>query len=198
MMPQTNRTTSPIASLLGGLAVYAGVALVGVAVLAALFQAGLLSRIDIVFYRGVVLSAVAAVPAAAAGWYLLRRIDHAPLREALALAAFAFGANITFLVLGPVTVDRSISVFVLGLMDKEPDRVWTVPDLEDRFRTLYITDYKQIARRMAEQSTSGNVEARGDGFVITQRGRGFIATAKSMARIFQTDMKFVEPGGAKK
>lgn len=181
-------------AFLAGLFIYGAAAGLGIAILAALFRTGLFGGVDILFYRGVVLSVLAAILAALVGWYLLNRIDRAPIREIIALAAFVFGINITFLVLGPVTVDRSISVFVLGVMDKEPDRAWTVRDLEERFHSLYVSDYKQIARRMDEQTSTGNVSPRGDGFVITPRGRGFVSSAKTIAWIFGTDTKIVDPG----
>ncbi len=93
---------------------YAVAALLGFALLVVMFKIRLLGRIDILFYRGLVLVAVAFLAtfgllAVALSW---RRFGDLGPRDAFAAAALSLSLNFGFLVVVPVTVDRSIGIFI--------------------------------------------------------------------------------------
>jgi hypothetical protein len=171
---------------------FAGAGLFGFIALVALFKSGLFARsIDILFYRGIVLCGIAALLTVAAIAAIGRRFGVVTFRDALAAGALSLGLNLSFLVVAPVTVDRSLSVFILGYMASEPERVMSVADLKGVFERRYLGDWRQIERRMEEQTVSGNVEARGGGYVLTARGKSFLATSRAVAWMFDTDPRFV-------
>ncbi len=172
--------------------VFGAASVFGFVVLVALFKSGLLARsIDILFYRGVVLSLIAALVTIVAVGYAGRRFGFASARDALAAGALVLGFNLSFVVIAPVTVDRSISVFILGTMAASPGQAMSVEDLRDVFTGRYLGDWRQIERRMDEQTVSGNVKPVAGGFVLTPQGAGFIRTAKTIAWMFDTDPRFV-------
>lgn len=193
MKTETHAADRGVVRELATAAVLFGVAaVVGFAMLVAAFKSGFLaSRIDILFYRGVVLCALAAVLTVALLWYVGARWKIATIRDAIAAGVLSFGLNLAFLVLAPVTVDRSVSVFILGYMATEPDKPMSVADLRGVFEQRYLGDWRQIERRMEEQTISGNVTPSGSGYVLTSRGRGFLATSKVIAWMFDTDPRFV-------
>jgi hypothetical protein len=101
--------------------------------------------------------------------------------------------NVSVLTVVPVTIDRSISIFLLGHMDENSGRALSVAELDDTFRRIYLTDLAQIDRRMLEQKATGHVEQHGEGWRITAQGRAFVATAKTLGAMFDVDTKLLTP-----
>ena len=161
---------------------------------ALLFQAGLLSGLTILFYRGLALllvafaltlGASAALAGLLRGWSVRRR-------DALGACVLSLSLNLAFFVIFPVTVDRSISVFLLGRMAARPEEHFTAARARAVFEDVYLGQYRQIERRMAEQTVSGNVVRSGDGYVITAQGRAFVRLSGLVAALFRTDSRLVD------
>lgn len=159
-----------------------------------LFQTDLWSGVTILFYRGLVLLVVAflftlAATATLAGlgrtWGLRRR-------DALGACVLSLSLNLSAFVILPVTVDRSVSVFLLGQMAAHPEERYTPERARAVFETVYLGALHQMERRLAEQTASGNVAPAADGYVITPQGRAFIRFAGVIARIFRTDTRLIE------
>ena len=92
--------------------------------------------------------------------------------------------------LGPVTVDRSISVFMLSRFDRA-DHALSAREVNDDFIHFYGVEWDQIGRRLSEQIASGNLERAPEGYRLTPQGKAFMRTARLMARLFATDPRFV-------
>jgi len=174
---------------------YAAAPAIGFALLVALFRAGVLAQVNILFYRGLALIAVAFVATFAAVFLLARRgpIDGVRGRDAFSAAVLSLAFNLCFLVIFPVTIDRSISVFVLGQMAAHADHTYSADQMAKVFTDVYVGEDEQIDRRMHEQLTSGNVERVGDGYRISAHGKAFIQTSKLIAWMFDGDTRFVSP-----
>jgi len=173
---------------------FAAAAVLGFLILVALFKSGAFRGVDILFYRGVILvalSAAATFGLLALAGRLWRRTG-ITLRDAVAAGALSLGLNLSFLVIFPVTIDRSVTVFLLGRMAAEP-QAQTVPELEAMFVGGYLGEYRQIQRRMDEQVRSGNVEAVGSRYSISGQGRAFLRTSRLVAWMFDTDPRFLGP-----
>ncbi|WP_255607858.1 hypothetical protein [Methylosinus sp. Sm6] len=93
-------------------------------------------------------------------------------------------------VVGPVTVDRSISVFMLSRFDAA-DHPLTAAEARETFRRVYVDDWAQIDRRLKEQELSGNLEHGEAGWRLTAQGRAFMGTARVMSSLFKGDPRFV-------
>jgi hypothetical protein len=93
-------------------------------------------------------------------------------------------------VVGPVTVDRSISVFMLSQFDAA-GRPLTATEARDAFVDVYVDDWAQIDRRLKEQALSGNLEQGPGGWRLTPQGRAFVNTARLVSRLFGGDPRFV-------
>ncbi|MBD3728900.1 MAG: hypothetical protein IE933_04270 [Sphingomonadales bacterium] len=174
------------------IAAYAMVGIAGFAIYIASFRVPL--GIDILFYRGLALAGLTAVLLAVAIFAARRwiRLDPATAIGAI-FTATAF--NICFLVLFPVTVDRSISVFLLARIEAEEPI--TTAQLQDRFTTEYLGQMEQIPRRVREQSQSGNLIEDANGRItLTKRGRAFNRFARLASDWFDTDRRFVTPNAA--
>lgn len=166
-------------------------AALGFALYCALLASGLLAGTTILFYRGLALAVVAAVAAGGIGAFIARKRDTAPLAVASALTCFS--VSVCFLVLFPVTIDRSVSVYLLATIDRQgPDGI-SPARLETAFVNGYVRDMGAIDRRIAEQQLSGNVVLDAEGIVrLTPQGHRFTAISRSAAHLLGTDRRFVD------
>src|SRR6476619_4287443 len=80
--------------------------------------------------------------------YAGRRTGRISLRDAIAAGALSLGLNLSVLVIAPVTVDRSVSVFILGHMAAHEGRTFTAGQIETALRDIYFGDLKQVDRRV--------------------------------------------------
>jgi hypothetical protein len=174
---------------------YAAAPVIGFVLLVALFRAGVLAQVNILFYRGLALIALAFAATFAIVFFAARRGPIAGVRgrDAFSAAVLSLAFNLCFLVIFPVTIDRSISVFVLGQMAAHSDRAYSADQMAQVFSDVYIGEDQQIDRRMREQLLSGNVERVGDGYRISAHGKAFIQTSKLIAWLFDGDTRFVSP-----
>src|SRR5712671_1211497 len=184
--------------LLGVLAVFYGLAItICLALFIAATKFGLFGTVSILFYRGLA-DFVAITPALV---LLLALIVRLPWpsgmlagRDVIAGAVVAISLNLTFFVLGPVTVDRSMSVFMLSSLE-EAHAPLTAEDLRGAFTLRYLREWDQISRRLEEQISSGNVDQTPEGsYRLTPQGRSFMRTARLMSRLFGGDPRFVGVG----
>lgn len=164
-------------------------ALAGFLIYLALFALGAAASVHILFYRGVVLGLVAAAIVFIALALLLRGREPALV---IAAAAVSSSVNICFLVLLPVTVDRSVTVYLLSTIERQADAGMTPAALQQSFIQGYVVDMGAIGRRIDEQRRSGNISVAADGKVrLTAQGRRFMALSRLVARLFGTDPRFV-------
>jgi hypothetical protein len=184
--------------LMAVLTVFYGLAIIiGFALFIAATQFGLFGSVSILFYRGLaVLGAIA--PALVLVLALIIRLPWPSGmlagRDAIVGAVVALSLNLTFFVLGPVTVDRSMSVFMLSRLAEAPAPL-TAEDLKAAFTDRYLREWDQISRRLKEQISSGNVDQTPEGsYRLTPQGRSFMRTARVMSRLFGGDPRFVGIG----
>jgi hypothetical protein len=173
--------------------IFVGASVFGFVLLVGLFKAGVLGHIDIVFYRGVALCVIACLLTIGAVASLGQRFVLATVRDAFTAGCLSFGLNLSFLVIAPVTVDRSISVFMIATMAAAPDRAVTTAEMDQAFRAHYLERMAQIDRRMKEQVTSGTIAMDNGAYRITDKGLGFMRTARLVAWMFDTDPKLLNP-----
>ena len=164
--------------------------LLGFALFVLLFWAGAGASIRILFYRGVALAVVAAVLTGVAAAWMMRRDPDSSL--AVAGAALALSFNLCFLVLFPVTVDRSVTVYLLSTIERQNEGGVSAGELQRDFIDGYVVKMGAIDRRIDEQVRSGNVTVTADGKAhLTDQGRRFMAFSRLVARLFGTDQRFV-------
>jgi hypothetical protein len=173
---------------------YVGALVLGLILFSAGFKIGLLHTMGMLFFRGLLLAALtfvllfallAAIVPRCPGW-----LD---IRDAFCAAILSVSFNICFLVVVPVTVDRSVSVFILGEMANAPNETYSPEDMSALFVKIYVDDYQQIARRLGEQALIGNIEEVQGRYRISARGYRFIEICKLVSWLFDGDPRFVSP-----
>jgi hypothetical protein len=156
-----------------------------------LFAVGFLHQISILFYRGLALIAIAAVFCFLVLLLASRKWPTWKPRDAVSACGFACGVAVCLLLVLPVTIDRSVTVFILAQMAARPDRSFTPAEMRSIFTDVYLGRYQQIDRRLEEQEISGNVARDAAGFRITPQGLAFVRFARILSATFQTDPRFL-------
>lgn len=171
----------------------AGLTITGFAVYVLLFWAGVASSIGILFYRGIALALVAALVTGITAIWPARRTSDSSLPVAAAALSLSF--NICFLVLLPVTVDRSVTVYLLSTIEQRQQSGLSSSQLQRAFVDDYVVKMGAIDRRIDEQRRSGNLSVDANGKVhLTKQGERFMALSRMVARLFGTDPRFVSGG----
>jgi len=159
------------------------------------FKVGLFSSDPIIFYRGLKIllltSFIQWLSLTLVINYLFKRKISVANAFASTMAGLALCA--TFLIVVPVSLDRSVSVFLLGYMNNI-GRPVSEKELETILISKYVQEYGSIDRRMGEQIASGNIVETDNGkYRLTTRGENFIFISKKIAKYFSVDEKFLDP-----
>ena len=165
------------------------------------FQVNLFPGCEILFYKGILnaicVSSVVAVAMCTLFYikFSLRKLlcPGFNFKDVFTISICIFALNVTFLIVLPVTIDRSVTVFLLGQMYETPNQPVTSQYLEERMRLRYIGELKAVERRMLEQMTSGNVTETPQGYMLTSQGRKFIELSGWIANLFNADKALVDP-----
>jgi len=188
---------APHRTLLPSMAFYLLSASIGPALFVAAFAADLFSSDEVLFFRGLKLIALAAAVQFALTFPLRHWLNRwrggISIHHQIAAVSLAIGLNMTFLIVVPVTLDRSVSVFLLGVMNERPTETFTADRLETVFDDVYVRKYGAMERRIREQVRSGNITPEGDGYRITPTGRAFIRFSSSIVSLFHLNPRYINP-----
>jgi len=160
-----------------------------------LFGTPLFGAVYVFFYRGIGLLLVSGLFAAILSFMVkklwLRCIM--TYRDVLLIFTIFCCVNMVFFTHIPVTAERSISIFVLGYMANDPNKIITEQDMEKRFINQYIMDFDALGKRLHEQMDIGTVKEENGGFVITDRGKGLMRIYDFIADCFHIDKRLIHP-----
>lgn len=181
----------PLMRRLGGLAIIYAVDLAGGLLLyLALIASPLLGSVPLLFYRGVLIAFVCAGLIAVVAAIAARRVAALDLSTVVGAVALSLAFNISFLIVFPVTFDRSITMFLLARIERQ-DGVLDARGLEQVYVREYLGDMRQIDRRIAEQSLSGNIRMDRGRIHITPQGRSLLTSGRRIGGWFGADPRFV-------
>ncbi|WP_420145213.1 hypothetical protein [Sphingobium sp.] len=170
---------------------YIAMLAIGFAFYLALIASPLLGGIPLLFYRGVLIAFAAALLLAIISGLASRRIALLDVSTVMGGVALSLAFNISFLIVFPVTFDRSITMFLLARIERQDGRL-TPTALEDVFVREYLDDMRQIDRRISEQTLSGNIVQGDDGRIrLTPQGRRLLSSGRTIGRWFGADPRFV-------
>lgn len=177
--------------------VYVGIMLIATFVFIGLFHTSLLESMRVFFYRGTIFLFISAGVSSVLLWLVKRTWGMGLFsgRDLVTIFFIFLGFTSTYFVLLPVTVERSISVYMLSYMDQNSQQGITVDDFERTFFQKYIEDYGAFQKRFDEQLLSKNISPAndGNGYVITDNGRKVVNLFRLCADIFNTEKWLVYP-----
>ncbi|MGL5839987.1 MAG: hypothetical protein ACRCY3_15955 [Sphingorhabdus sp.] len=164
--------------------------ILGFAIYIFIIKSPILSEMSILFYRGVFIAILSIIILSSIISIFSRKFVFIDLSIGIGAIALSFSFNICFLVLMPVTIDRSVTMFLLSRMEAA-ERPLTEQQLQQIFEDEYLGNMRQINRRIKEQSITGNVRITKDGVVLTEGGKLLLKGSRKIGRWFETDKRFV-------
>lgn len=145
---------------------------------------------EVIFYRGIIhaflifgIQILLGVSILTRTGSLARISDAASRRFAsVGLAALALSFNLTFLIVFPVTFDRSVTTYLLEELAHK--KSLSIEEMQSLMIEDYVVRNNAVLRRMREQELSGNVVSQGDRYILTPQGRQFIGLSRAVRRLF--------------
>ena len=178
--------------------IYLGIYLVCTVLFVLLFHTGFLGGIDVLMYRGLVFIVILGIVAVLMMWGVRKLWKRVDVRDIIMMFLLFCCVNTVLFTLIPVTVERSVSVFMLSYMEENDDRAFTKDEIEEVFTEKYVKEYGAFEKRFAEQITTGSIVDNGDGtYSITGRGKRLVGMFRTVAEWFDTERNIVYPGGKK-
>lgn len=162
-----------------------------------LFHTALLKNLNVFFYRGcffILLAAFFSVVLMFAAAHLFKSLQISA-KDFFCVFFLFSGFTLGWFVLGPTTVERSISVFMLSYMEQNDEKGIDSEAFGTIFYQKYISDFAAFDKRFQEQVVSKNIKfaENEDGYVITKNGRLIVNIFRLMSKLFNTEKWLVYP-----
>lgn len=156
----------------------------------------ILKGMHVLMYRGIVMIILAGILASVllVVFKKWRKITWLSAKDVVLVFILTCSINMVFFTLIPVTVERSVSVFMLSYMDTYSDRTYTEDQVAEIFVDKYVNEYGAFEKRFDEQLTTGTIVQNADGtYSITDKGRFIVKMFRAISDVFETDKRLVEP-----
>lgn len=159
-----------------------------------LINSKIFNFIDIYFYKSIVVLIVTCIVMLIVEIFIKYiRKDICDYKDIILSITIIMCINMVCLSSAVVSLDRSLSVFMLSYMAKE-DRTYTEQEIERIFQETFVEKYGMLDRRFWEQLESGNIEkVPGGGYELTDRGVWFTKVFKIVGKLYNVDDRFINP-----
>ncbi|MBR3340142.1 MAG: hypothetical protein IKG30_00855 [Clostridiales bacterium] len=193
-MSKVGKSSGTAGNVIALIGIYILIYLACTALFIGLFHTGLLKNMEVLMYRGVAFIMITGVVAGVIMAVIRKFWGFITIRDIIMMFVIFCCVNMVFLTLVPVTVERSVSVFMLSYMDENSDQTFTQESVGEVFTSKYVEDYGAFEKRFDEQVVTGTIEQNPDGtYSITERGRFIVKMFRTIAEWFDTDRRLVYP-----
>lgn len=176
--------------------VYSLVYIVCSVIFVVLFHTSFLRKMTVLMYKGVafiILTGVFAAILMIIIWKIFK-CDFIETKDIILMFCGFCCVNMVLFTLIPVTVERSVSVFMLSYMEENENMTYTEDSVADIFVKKYVNDYGAFEKRFNEQLVSGNIKINEDGtYSITDSGKEIVKMFRIISKWFNTDQRLVYP-----
>lgn len=193
-MSKIGKGSGTFGSVVALIGIYVLIYLVCSALFIGLFHTGLLKDMEVLMYRGVAFIVITGVVSAVIMAIARKLWGFITVRDIIMMFVIFCCVNMVIFTLVPVTVERSVSVFMLSYMDENSDQTFTQESVGEVFTAKYVDEYGAFEKRFDEQVVTGTIEQNPDGtYSITERGRLVVRAFRTIAEWFDTDRRLVYP-----
>ena len=193
-MSKKSKGSSNVGNIFLLIGVYALIYLACTAMFIGLFHTGLLKSMEVLMYRGVAFIVITGVISAVIMAVIKKFWGFITTRDIIMMFTIFCCVNMVFLTLVPVTVERSVSVFMLSYMEENKDQTFTEESVGEVFTSKYVEDYGAFEKRFDEQVVTGTIVQNEDGsYSITPKGEFIVHMFRTIAEWFDTDRRLVYP-----
>jgi len=110
-------------------------------------------------------------------------------KDCIIILLLYFSINIFFFCMVPVTLERSISVFMLNYMSDGHE--YTKEEIEDVFISKYVYEYEAFDKRFEEQIYTGTIEQKEQSYSISEKGNFIVECFNFFKRIYNVKSKIL-------
>ena len=193
-MSKTSKGSGTAGSVFALIGVYALIYIVCTALFIALFHTSFLAGMDVLMYRGAAFIIITGIVSAVIMGVIRKFWGFVTIRDIIMMFVIFCCVNMVFLTLIPVTVERSVSVFMLSYMEENSDQTFTEESVGEVFTTKYVEDYGAFEKRFHEQVETGTIVQNPDGsYSITESGKFVVKMFRVVTDWFGTDQELVYP-----
>lgn len=149
---------------------------------------------DIIFYQGLKLVVIFFIGGFASVFILNRTgaITYEATNNSYLIILLASLLFYCFHITVPSLLDRSISLYIIGVSEKKTDS--TIYDYRKQFYYGFIVKNQAVEKRLNEQIVTGNIECRrSTGCNLTKKGRIVYKLNNWLVGLFNLDDKYVNP-----
>ena len=174
------------------IAVFCAIYLIGTICFVALFHTPIMAGIEVLMYRGIVLLILSGFVVIGL-LMLIRKFIYTKINgKDIAVMWIMFSCvNMVLFTLIPVTVERSVSVFMLSYMADHREYSFSQEEIENIFDEYYVEKYGAFKKRFYEQEVTGSIEERQDSYAITERGEILVSIFRLVGKLFDTDERLL-------
>ncbi len=103
-----------------------------------------------------------------------------------------FLASLCFSRAVPAVFDRSVSLYLINIMDYQGESGMTEEEIRQELLSVYFDEDHALKKRLGEQIQGGNIEARNGRYYITNGGSRFMAFARLLSNIYNFEARSVQ------
>lgn len=160
-----------------------------------LFQIDFLNFTGIYFYDGIIRLVILAICLLVSLFLIKKKIifDYKDIILSLCVVILT---NMLWLSLCVVSLDRSLSVFLLCYIDEygvEYNTGMTNEQIDVIMEDVFVQKYEMVDRRFDEQITSGNIDKIDEHYLLTNRGKWFVKVFRFVGDLYNVDKRFIYP-----
>lgn len=100
-----------------------------------------------------------------------------------------FSINIFFFCMVPVTLERSISVFMLNELNQENGL--TKEELERNFINKYVYKYDAFNKRFNEQKYLNTIQRKDEKYILSKKGKALLNKFKIIKKIYHVNSRIL-------
>jgi len=141
---------------------------------------------EIIFYQGLELI-ILLIPLFYIILYYTLKNNESSLNICFTFFLLAYSFHITV----PSLLDRSISLYILGLSNVQS--YTSMESYKSAFYNGFIIKNEAIEKRVNEQINSGNLFCKLDQCILTPRGKVVHSINSTLVKIFNVDPRYVNP-----
>lgn len=186
----------PARGIIYSILVYIVCFIISFGIFVLLIRTSLLSGMDVLMYRGIVMIIISGIVAAALSlaFWKLKKVSWLGVKDVVCVFIICCCVNMVFFILVPVTVERSVSVFMLSYMEQSSDNHFTQEQIGEIFVDKYVNQFGAFEKRFDEQVETGTIVMNDDGtYSLTDSGRTVVGMFRLISGLFDTDERLVYP-----
>lgn len=160
-----------------------------------LFHSPILKDYNVFMYKGIAFLIISGIISSILMYIVKKKMSNLfNFKDVLFIFIIYCSINMVFFTLIPVTVERSISVFMLSYMESYDNETYNEEKMTKIFENKYVDELGAFEKRFNEQIVTGTItEVENGEYKINNEGRFIVNLFKAVAKLFNMDTKLVYP-----